>query len=173
MDPPPKIGTVELQARTKKTLALLLVALVVVVAGVAATVWKLVDSAEPTLPTITAYAQGETVTVDPAQHCNLYLEDCVENPIGRLDVPAGYPLQLSLPSEIADAPWRIITVYGDTQTGQTYIEGAMFEAGARRTLTVKSSPELQLLGVEIQLPSAVVDEAGEPIAHAVWAVKTF
>ena len=77
-----------MQARTKKTLALLLVALVIVVGGVAATVWKLVDSAEPTLPTITAYARGKTVTVDPAQHCNLYLEDCVENPIGQLDVPA-------------------------------------------------------------------------------------
>ena len=40
-------------------------------------------------------------------------------------------------------------------------------------MTVPSDPDLQLLGVEIQLPSAVVDEAGEPIAHAVWAIKTF
>ncbi|WP_241385735.1 DUF2771 domain-containing protein [Rhodococcus sp. CH91] len=162
-----------LQARTKKTLALVLAALVIVVAGVAATVWKLVDSAEPGLPSLTAYARGETVAVEPAQYCNLYLEDCVENPIGELDVPAGYPLQLSLPAEITDAPWRIITVYGDMQTGQTYVDGAMFEAGARRALTVPSDPDLQLLGIEIQLPSAVVDEAGEPIAHAVWAIKTF
>ncbi|MEU5840714.1 DUF2771 domain-containing protein [Rhodococcus sp. NPDC047139] len=164
---------VELQARTKKTLALLLAAVVVVVGGIAATVWRLVDSAEPTLPTITAYARGEAATIGPAQYCNLYLEDCMENQIGELDVPAGYPLQLSLPQEISGAPWRIITVYGDTRTGQTYVDGQMFEAGARRALTVPSAPDLQLLGVEIQLPSAVVDEAGEPIAHAVWAVRTF
>ncbi|WP_318841924.1 DUF2771 domain-containing protein [Rhodococcus sp. Z13] len=162
-----------MKARTKKTLALLLVALVVVAAGVAATVWKLVDSAEPALPTITAYAYGETVTVAPAQHCNLYLEDCVEHPLGELYVPAGYPLQLSLPAEISDAPWRMITVYGDTRTGQTFLDGQMFEAGAQRAVTVPSDPALQLLGVEIQLPSAVVDEAGEPIAHAVWAIRTF
>lgn len=162
-----------LQARTKKMLALVVAALVVVAAAVAVTVWKLVDSAEPSLPSITAFARGNSETVQPAQHCNLYLEDCVENPITELDVPAGYPLQLSLPAEIADAPWRMITVYGDTRTGQTYIDGKMFESGVRRAVTVESSPELQLLGVEIQLPSAVVDEAGEPIAHAVWAIQTF
>lgn len=162
-----------LQARTKKMLALGVAALVVVAAAVAATVWKLVDSAEPALPTITAFAHGSTEGVQPAQHCTLYLEDCVENPITELEVPAGYPLQLSLPGEITDAPWRMITVYGDTRTGQTYIDGMMFESGAKRAVTVPSDPSLQLLGVEIQLPSAVVDEAGEPISHAVWAIKTY
>lgn len=162
-----------LQARTKKTIALLVVVLLVVAAGLAAVVWKLVDSAEPTPPTVTAFAHGTTVTAEPTQHCNIYLEDCVEHPITMLDVPAGYPLQLSLPAEISDAPWRLIAVYGDLQTGQTFLDGVMFESGAQRAVTVPSDPTVQLLGVEIQLPSAVVDEAGEPIAHAVWAIQTF
>lgn len=162
-----------LQARTKKTIALIAGALVVVAAVFTAVVWKLVDSAEPTPPQVTAYAAGTSVAANPTQYCNLYLEDCVEQEITTLDVPAGYPLQLSLPAEISDAPWRLIVVYGDTETGQTYLDGVMFESGAQRAVTVPSDPSMQLLGVEIQLPSAVVDEAGEPIAHAVWAIQTF
>jgi hypothetical protein len=162
-----------LQARTKKAIALIAVVLVVVAVGIGAVVWKLVDSAEPRLPEITAYGDGNSVTVPPTQHCNINLEDCVENPITQLSVRAGYPLQLSLPSEISDAPWRLIAVYGDLQTGQTFLDGIMVEPGQQSAITVPSDPSLQLLGVEVQLPSAVVDEAGEPIAHAVWAVQTF
>jgi hypothetical protein len=162
-----------LQARTKKTIGVIVVALVVVAAVFTVVVWKLVDSAEPTPPQITAYAAGTAVTADPTQYCNLYLEDCAENAITTLAVPAGYPLQLSLPAEISDAPWRLIAVYGDVETGETFLDGVMFESGAQRAVTVPSDPSMQLLGVEVQLPSAVVDEAGEPIAHAVWAIQTF
>nr|WP_068161630.1 DUF2771 domain-containing protein [Rhodococcus phenolicus] len=162
-----------LQARTKKIIALIAVVLLLVAGGLAAVVWKLVDSAEPKLPTVTAFARGTSVTVEPTQHCNLYLEDCIENPLGMLDVPAGYPLQLSLPSEIADAPWRLIVVYGDPKTGETFVDGRLFAPGEQRAVTVPSDPEIQLLGVEIQLPSAVQDETGTAIAHAVWAVQTY
>ena len=43
-----------LQARTKKTIGVIVVALVVVAAVFTVVVWKLVDSAEPTPPQITA-----------------------------------------------------------------------------------------------------------------------
>lgn len=162
-----------LQARTKKTIALVVVALMVVAAGLAAVVWKLVDEAEPQRPTITAYAHGRMVTAEPTQHCNINLEECIDNPITMIDVPAGYPLQLSLPAEITNAPWRLIAVYGDRRSGQTFLDGVMFEPGRQRAVTVPSDPSTQLLGIEIQLPSAVIDEAGEPIAHAVWAIQTF
>lgn len=161
-----------LQARTKKAIALIAVALLVVAAGIAAVVWKLVDSAEPRLPEITAYAHGTSVTVAPEQYCNVYLEDCVTGEMSMLDVPAGYPLQLSLPSEIADAPWRLLAVYDDLRTGQRFIEGVMVAPGERRAMTVPADPSVQLLGIEIQLPSALVDEYGEPIAHAVWSLRT-
>jgi hypothetical protein len=162
-----------LQARTKKIIALIAVVVLLVAGGLAAVVWRLVDSAAPKLPTVTAFAHGTSVTVEPTQHCNLYLEDCVENPLGMLEVPAGFPLQLSLPTEISDAPWRLIVVYGDPKTGQTFVDGRLFAPGEQRAVTVPSDPAIQLLGVEIQLPSAVQDETGAAIAHAVWAIQTY
>ncbi|MFD6674786.1 DUF2771 domain-containing protein [Rhodococcus zopfii] len=162
-----------LQARTKKIISLIAVVVLLVAGGLAAVVWKLVDSADPKLPTVTAFAHGTSVTVEPTQHCNLYLEECVENPLGKLDVPAGFPLQLSLPSEISDAPWRLIVVYGDPKTGETFVDGRLFTPGEQRAVTVPSDPAIQLLGVEIQLPSAVQDETGTAIAHAVWAIQTY
>lgn len=162
-----------LQARTKKTIALLVVAVLIVGVAFAAVMVRLIGSADPRLPEITAYAYGKSITIEPTQHCNLYLEDCIQNPLASLDVPAGEALQLSLPTEIADAPWRMIMVYQDLETGETYIGGTMFGPGQRLAVTVPADPTKQLLGVEVQLPSAVVDEIGEPIAHAVWSLQTF
>ncbi len=71
------------------------------------------------------------MTADPTQYCNLYLEDCAEIAITTLAVPAGYPLQLSLPTEISDAPWRLIAVYGDAETGETFLDGV--DVRVRRT----------------------------------------
>lgn len=162
-----------LQARTKKTIAVIAVALLIVGVAFVAVMVQLVGSADRKLPEITAYAYGKSVTVEPTQHCNLYLEDCIENPLATLDVPPGEPLQLSLPTDIADAPWRLIAVYGDVDTGRILDDNIIFEPGQRLAVTVPADPTLQLLGIEVQLPSAVVDEAGKSIAHAVWGLQTF
>ena len=162
-----------LQSRTKKTLALIVVVLIIVLVAFVAVLTVLIRDAGEHRPEVTAYAHGKSITVPPLRYCNLYLEDCVDGELAELDVPADYPLQLSLPPEIANAPWRLITVF-EGPTGELVTEERYYAPGEAAAVTVRSTqhPSLQLNGVEIQLPSAVIDEEGLPQAHATWAIKT-
>jgi hypothetical protein len=147
-------------------------ALIAVVAAAVVVVMAIRDSDEH-LPQITAYAYGETITVEPAQYCGFDLKECTQGDLAMLDVPAGMPLQLSLPKEIADAPWRLVMVYQGPD-GELVPQERYYRSGEADAVTVVSNrtPAWQLNGVEVQLPSAVVDENGLPHARAVWAIKT-
>lgn len=162
-----------LQSRTKKTLALIVVAVLVVLVAFVAVLTVLIRNAGERLPQVAAYAHGKSITVPPLQYCNLYLEDCVNGELAKLDVPVDYPLQLSLPAEIADAPWRLVMVF-EGPDGALVTEERYYAPGEVDAVTVRSAqhPPLQLNGIEIQLPSAVIDEEGLPQAHAIWAIKT-
>ncbi|PBC46645.1 hypothetical protein CJ179_26665 [Rhodococcus sp. ACS1] len=160
-----------MQARTKKILALIAVGLIVVLVAFVGVVYTLVRNSSPRLPEITAFAHDRAEQVAPLGYCNLYLEDCETGDIAELDVPPGSSLQLSLPQEIVDAPWRMLIVYQDP-SGQLLVQEQAHRAGETRAVTVPSSEDLQLAGVEIQLPSAVVDEQGLTQARAAWSIKT-
>ncbi|WP_072687217.1 DUF2771 domain-containing protein [Rhodococcus marinonascens] len=160
-----------MQLRTKKILALSAAGLVVVLVAFVGVLYTLVRDSPTRLPVITAFAHDRSEQVIPFGYCNLYLEDCESGGITELDVPPGYPLQLSLPPEIVNAPWRIFALYQDASGGPVILEKT-HRAGETRAVTVPSSEDLQLAGVEIQLPSAVVDEEGLPHARAVWSIKT-
>lgn len=162
-------------ARTRTArivLGLGFIALVVVIAAAAIVVNAIANSEERS-PQITAYAYGETITVGPTGYCSLDLRECTHGELVNLNVPAGQPLQLSLPKEIADAPWRLVMVY-QSPDGDIAPQERYYQSGEADAVTVVSdkSPAWQLNGVEIQLPSAVVDESGLPHARAVWAIKT-
>lgn len=160
-----------LQPRAKKILALSAVGLVVILVAFVGILYTLIRESAPRPPSITAFAHRTSLQVEPLEYCNLYLEDCTSGTIAELDVPVGYPLQLSLPQEIVDAPWRIVIVYQD-QSGNLVVQEQAHRAGETRAITIPSTDELQLAGVEIQLPSAVIDEQGLTEAHAVWSIKT-
>lgn len=124
------------------------------------------------LPEITFYADGHTVVQGPLRYCDLEFLDCVDGAIGDLAVPPGYPLQISVPSEVADAPWRLITVYGAAD-GTVQTQDQYFRSGERLAVTVRlDDPQAQLLGVEIQLPSGATDDAGNPFSRATWSLRT-
>jgi hypothetical protein len=162
------------QTRTNRIVLGLAVLALVVVIGAAIVVVLAIRDADERLPEITAYGNGRSITVAPAEYCTLDLRECSQGELAVLDVNAGQPLQLSLPKEISDAPWRLVAVFEDPVSGELVPEERYFESGATAALTVVSDrePPWQLAGVEIQLPSAVVDESGLPRAHAVWAIKT-
>lgn len=162
-----------LQPRTKKTLALIVVVLIVAAVAFAAVLTVLIRDAEKRPPEVAAYAHGKSITVPPLQYCDLYLENCVNGELAELDVPLGYPLQLSLPPEITNAPWHLVMIF-EGPDGEIVPEERDYAPGEASAVTVRSAqqPPLQLDGIEIQLPSAVVDETGLPYAHAVWSIKT-
>lgn len=153
-----------LQPRTKKTIAILVVVALIAIGGLTAVVVSLVRSAPPSLPTVTAYAQGRAVTVEPG----LCSADgtCAGLEAVMLEVPAGRPLQLSLPSEIAESDWRLNVTYGDPRTGEIFEGFRDYTPGQARAVTVPSDPGAQLLNVVLELPAT-----GEQAP--VWAIQTF
>ena len=159
--------------RTKQMLVGVTALAVLIVVVAAVVLVAALGRAEPRPPEITAYANGKAITVAPARYCTVRLLDCTEGEIAELDVPAGMPLQLSLPADIANAPWRMLSVFS-TPNGELVAVQRTYEEGSALALSVVSDrdPPWQLNGVELQLPGMVVDETGIPRAHAVWAIKT-
>ncbi|ATL65515.1 DUF2771 domain-containing protein [Nocardia terpenica] len=159
-------------------------ALLVFVVAVAAVVFVAVRNAHTPDPQITAYAHGKTVTVPPYRYCSVSQADnrldlaCRESDITvPLDVPVGYPVQLSLPRHLAGAPWVMILEYRTPQRKKvqrigTYLD---YKAGTM-AVTVDSHPErdLRLAGIEMQLVVPARDESGnesfEP--YQAWSIRT-
>ncbi|MEV6772927.1 DUF2771 domain-containing protein [Nocardia sp. NPDC051030] len=168
-----------------RTIVALLAALLVVAVAYFAVIVVVARHADKPEPEITAYAHGKSVVVKPFMYCTVHIEnntldlrDCDNSQsISTVSVPAGYPLQLSLPSEIVDAPWQMVLVYQlpdgtAVQRMQTHRE---YPDKARAiTIDTPSDPRLQLAGVEIQLPVPAKDENGNEgfIPHAIWSIRT-
>ncbi|MFI6870387.1 DUF2771 domain-containing protein [Nocardia sp. NPDC050406] len=179
--------------------ALVAVALLVFVAAVGAVVALAVRDADKPEPTITAYSHGKSVTVEPFMYCNVQMEDCRVLPkdgesllpielactdgkdchtgsFTDLDVPAGYPLQLSLPRDIAENPW-VAEAYYELPDGTIMpkrLSHRDYDAGTV-AVTIPSAPRLPLIGVEFQLPILARDTTtGEEgyIPHAAWSIRT-
>lgn len=133
----------------------------------------LIRNADEPPPGITAFASGRTITVAPFRYCTIKLTDCHDGVIEHLAVRTGSPLQLSLPKTISDAPWRLVSVF-DGPHGESIARQTFYAKGEGTAVTVRSTenPPMQLAGIEIQLPSAVVDKAGMPYARGIWSIKT-
>ncbi|MFC7448114.1 DUF2771 domain-containing protein [Rhodococcus daqingensis] len=157
--------------KTKKIALGVTLGLLIALAGFAAVITALVRGADEKPPQITAFAGGKSLEVGPTQYCNLYLEDCVEGPVAELRVPRGNPLQISLPGDISDGLWRVVMVY-QLDDGTVGIDERYHSPGEALAITVETPDGMQLNGIEIQQPSAVVNEQGLPLVHATWAIKT-
>jgi len=189
---------------TRTVLALVAAALLVVVATTVAVLVVTVRDAPEHTPELTAYAKGRTVEVTPFAYCAVTMRDCQVLPRSPsdadgtvfaglpcapdaaqcrqgstvdLEVPPGYPLQLSLPKKVAEAPWLAQLVYV-TPTGEKldqvvsrhdYPEGAL-----AITIDSRPAPDLRLIGVELQLPILARDETGREfyVPHAAWSIST-
>ncbi|MEV0250425.1 DUF2771 domain-containing protein [Nocardia sp. NPDC050712] len=161
-----------------------------------------VRNADKHAPELTAYSHGKTVDVTPFAYCAVSMQNCrvlpqnAEDAVGTvfeglpceaegcakggtadLQVPPGYPLQLSLPKQIVEAPWLAQLVYA-TEDGQRVgkvISRNDYPKDARAiTIDSRPLPELRLIGVEMQLPILARDETGREfyVPHAAWSINT-
>ncbi|WP_187776399.1 DUF2771 domain-containing protein [Antrihabitans cavernicola] len=163
----------KLQPKTVKILAGLGALVLVVVIGLVAVLYVAIRDKGPKQPSVIAYSHGKSIDVKPLEYCSVTLQDCTQGPIAQLEVPGTDPLQLSLPDDISAAPWRLVMIF-EKPDGTLVPQERYFKKDEVAAVTVQSeeSPKLRLNGVEIQLPSAVVDENGLPKAHAIWSIKT-
>lgn len=147
-----------------------LVVLAAAAAGVGA--WLLTRGHGSALPQISAYSRGTTIRVQPYLYCNVVnLNDCVKGGAqGQLSVETRYPVQLSLPSEISRAPWRLLRIYEDEQDTET-----AFRPGTRQAVTIPTvdAQRGRIVGVVVQLLTLVRDETGElhDVPHAEWSLR--
>ncbi|WP_111512700.1 DUF2771 domain-containing protein [Mycobacterium kyogaense] len=156
----------------KRVLAVLVAVALLASVGTAVLVWRLSRDAGHDLPEISAFSAGQLTRVGPYRFCQvLNPTDCVvPADQGELPVSGRHPVQLSLPSEIAKAPWVLLRAYED---GDVVEE---FRPNARLAVTIPTvdAQRGRLTGFAVQLPTLVRDQDGNefPVPHAEWSVRT-
>lgn len=158
----------------KRSTIVMVVALVLLTSigtGTAAYRWS--RNSVSRLPEISAYSRGETTRVGPYYFCNVInLDDCVrEGAQGTLRVNDREPVQLSVPSSIAKAPWRLLKVYED----ELNTTATKFRPDSRLAATIPTVDQFRgrLIGVVVQLMTLVRDQNGTEfeLPHAEWSVR--
>jgi Protein of unknown function (DUF2771) len=153
--------------------AALAAAVAVAAVGAGMVVWLVVRDSAPPRPEISAYSRGHLTRVGPYRYCNvLNLNECHEPQLqGELPVNARDPVQLSVPTSIGRAPWRLLRVYDDPRDTTTTV----YRPDTRLAVTIPTvDPQRgRLTGVVVQLLTLVVDASGEltDLPHAEWSVR--
>lgn len=116
----------------------------------------------PAQPQVTFYSHGNSVAVQPALYCNPNGENCSkppQNPVGSLRMVGGDPLQISVPDEVASAPWQVAFIYRDTAGKEVESRSAVFTPNTRHAYTLTPPPDAAVIEhVEVQKFSAVLTE---------------
>lgn len=157
--------------RSIRWLLVVLVVLASTGAGIGA--WALTRDSGSPLPEISAYSHGRSVRVGPFVYCNVMnLNEC-QNPRtqGELAVNDRDPVQLSVPTSIGRAPWRLLRVYEDERNSTTTIYRPDTELAV--TIPTVDPQRGKLTGVVVQLLTLVQDQSGElrDAPHAEWSVR--
>jgi hypothetical protein len=158
----------------KRIVAMLVTVALVASAGTGVLVWWMARNHGSTFPQISAYSNGQLTHVGPYLYCPvLDLDNCAAPGVrGELTVNSRHPVQLSVPEQIARAPWVLRLAYEDSPLLQT----KWIRPDTRMALTIPTlDPNHgRLLGFAVQLLTMVRDSDGNegPIPHAEWSVRT-
>lgn len=156
----------------KKGLAVLAVVAVLASVATGVLIWRLSRYPAPEHPEITAYTRGQLVRVGPYQYCAVLNPTDCETPHtdGELRVDPRHPVQLSVPSAIAAAPWVLVRSYEGSDVVNEFRPGTTHAV----TIPTMDPHRGRLFGLAVQLPTIVRDEQGNefPWTHAEWSVRT-
>jgi hypothetical protein len=91
-------------------------------------------------PEVTFAAGAATVQAGPTQYCELDLSECAEPgaPV-ELAVPAGTPVRITVPDEVAETPWHVVFSYRDDAGQQVDERSRLFPPDAGRDYTVAAA----------------------------------
>ena len=89
-----------------------------------------------TPPEVTFTAADTSVTARPTQYCDLKLTECSDDAAApvRLAVPAGTPLRVAVPDDVAEAPWHVVFSYRNEGGEQVDARSPLFAADAAARL---------------------------------------
>ena len=133
-------------------------------------------SGEP--PKVTFVAGQASVVTGPTQYCNIELTDCADPGVpAELAVPAGTALQITVPPEVAEAPWHVVFSYRDDAGQQIDERSGLFPPDERTGYTLElPTPTARLLEAQVQQfgPAPAVNRETQEIEfpiRASWVLK--
>ncbi|GAA1868020.1 hypothetical protein GCM10009836_55600 [Pseudonocardia ailaonensis] len=108
-------------------------------------------------PTVT-WKTGQTAqTVGPSQFCDLRMKDCSDDQAAQasLAVPAGGTVEVSVPTDVSEAPWSVVFAYADPNGQQVNGRSPVFAPKAQQSYTLTlPDPKDTLLTAQVQLLGA-------------------
>lgn len=125
-------------------------------------------------PTLQATVGDRMLNVAPMQFCtNVQASACdtAQRPV-KLPVEFGQAIVISLPEYITERPWFLTVQRYDAKRGQAKLDTITHVDPAEATLVLKSTEDLWVAAVEINVPSQYQDASGNLIAQAVWGIDT-
>jgi Protein of unknown function (DUF2771) len=130
-------------------------------------------------PQVTFTAAGIVAAAKPAQYCDDKVTQCAQDPaaVVRLRVPAGTPVRVEVPAEVASAPWHVVFSYRRPSGEQVEGRSELFRPDRQRDYTlvlpepadVLSTAQVQQFGIR-----PIADERGAvsfPI-RASWVLES-
>jgi hypothetical protein len=106
-----------------------------------------------TPPEVTFTAADVSVTARPAQYCDLKLTECSDDAAAlvRLAVPAGTPLRVAVPDDVAEAPWHVVFSYRNEGGEQVDARSPLFAAEQQHEYTLTlPAPADRLVTAQVQ-----------------------
>jgi hypothetical protein len=133
----------------------------------------------PPKPEVTFAVDGQTVSARPFLYCDVLVTKCDRDDGAQstMRVPPGKPVLITVPGEVAEAPWSVVIEYktaaGEQKNPETV---ATFVPNERRdfTVTLPGAAD-QLQTIEVKQASAkqepgATDEI-QLLARAVWSMR--
>jgi Protein of unknown function (DUF2771) len=156
----------------KRVLASLAVVVIVASVLTGVLIRRLAQHPPAQHPQISAYSDGQLIRLGPYRYCEVLNPTDCETPRtdGELTVDPRHPLQLSVPAEIAHAPWILVRSYESADVVDEFRPDTKLAV----TIPTLDPTRGRLFGVAVQLPTLVRDEKGNefPVPHAEWSVRT-
>lgn len=128
----------------------------------------LVGCGSPGPPEVTFTVAGVSAPARPAQYCDEAVTECNDDPAAavRLRVPAGTPLTVAVPEDVASAPWHVVFSYRTPAGEQVDGRTPLFRPGQQREYTLVLPDPAAVLG------TAQVQQFGtRPIAEPAGGVS--
>ncbi|GAA3555084.1 DUF2771 family protein [Amycolatopsis ultiminotia] len=127
---------------------------------------------------VTFYGDGHTIRVGPIGNCDLKTGTCAADPgaAGTLKVRPGRSVQISVPKEIAETPWKVTVQYVNGEGRRQPLDEHIITTGDRYAYTAAPpAKDDQITVVEIAQAS-VISRTGdpndaEPITTALWSLQ--
>ena len=147
-------------------------------AGSAAAVLLLAAGCGSEPPQVTFAVGGTTVSARPAQYCDIKLTECTDDGEAavRLAVPAGTPLEVAVPDEVAQ-PWHVVFSYLDGTGQQVDARSPLLAAKQHGYTLTLPEPADRLVTAQVQQfgPAPQINEQSGEVEFPVrgsWVLNT-